>query len=241
MTWVNARTWDFFGLGWFHRGSPLDLVRSWCMPSPLSTRSCLELLRSTALIIKFVLMDAGLAAVCGALAGALGAVGAAWATSRAQWKSARLTVRAEHLRQRHDNRAAHYKTLLSAVSDLQGALNGGSYFPGNELHRFTEEYCDAVETCVKKLRDAVENVALFGPREPRDLAIRIFRTAEITMWAVFELGSINSASGVTYPEPEDVRRSLTTVRSGKDNLSELLDAFSESARVALDDDGTGLS
>ncbi|MFG2928720.1 hypothetical protein [Streptomyces achromogenes] len=185
-------------------------------------------------------MDAGLAAVCGALAGAVGAVGAAWAASRAQWKSARLTVRSEHLRQRHDKRAAHYKTLLSAISDLQGALNGGSYFPGSELHRFTEEYCDAAEACVKKLRDAVEDVALFGPREPRDLAVRILRTAEITMWAVFDLGAINSASEVTYPEPEVVERSVATVRRGKDRLSELLDAFSESARVALDDDGTGM-
>lgn len=111
-------------------------------------------------------MDAGLAAIGGALVGAVGAFATAWVGSHVQWKSARLSARAEHIRQRHESREASYKALLSAVSTLQRALHGGPNHVANWLSQYTDDYLVTVEAATHVLLEAVEDIEVRATKAP---------------------------------------------------------------------------
>ncbi|MFD3638727.1 hypothetical protein [Streptomyces griseus] len=183
-------------------------------------------------------MDAGLAAVCGALAGAIGAVGAAWATSNAQLKSARLAARAEHLRQRRDTRSVHYRELITAVSDLLAHLRSGQSV-GRPLFRFTNDYLNDMKSLCQNVRSKVEDVALAGPPEVRNAAYRIRRAMEITFEAVDQLNAnLREVELTSESEHPMEARNINDFARGRDRIGELLEDFSDEASDALDDDGT---
>ncbi|MGW7548452.1 hypothetical protein ACWGKQ_46160 [Streptomyces sp. NPDC054770] len=67
-------------------------------------------------------MDAGLAAVLGALAGAVATTGAAFAAGWSAREQAKFAARAEHKRQRREPREKAYKAFLSEAIALRELL-----------------------------------------------------------------------------------------------------------------------
>jgi hypothetical protein len=74
-------------------------------------------------------MDAGLAAVLGALAGAVATTGAAFATGWATREQAKIAARGEHRRQRRDARHGVYKEFISTASELRKVVFASNTAP----------------------------------------------------------------------------------------------------------------
>ncbi|MEV6079617.1 hypothetical protein AB0L80_31575 [Streptomyces sp. NPDC052069] len=184
-------------------------------------------------------MDAGLAAVCGALVGASGAVGAAWATSRAQWKGVRLAAKAEHLRQRRESRTLNYRALISVATDLIDRINRQPLVPGWTLLRITDEYADESYELVKILRMTLVDVLLAGPKEVSESAQKLMDGAHLTVSSVAALNGLrflHLQEGVVTEE--EVAPCFAELRRGKSEMATALAKFSVLARDALDNDGT---
>lgn len=181
-------------------------------------------------------MDAGLAAVLGALAGAVGAVGGAWTTSRVQWKSARLTARAEHKRQRREPRHEVYATFLTAANQFSDA-----WLSVAGMGAMTNERRDAITQAASAVKAASPAVALAGPEEIsaiaesiRDQAVHLQMLAR-GLWA----GRHIIEGGEGYPEPwiRDAESALPQVLR---KFSDEVHRFTRVARATLDDDGSTL-
>ncbi|MCX4831196.1 hypothetical protein OG746_20890 [Streptomyces sp. NBC_01016] len=72
-------------------------------------------------------MDAGIAAVFGALAGSISGVIGSIAAGRAQRDGVRMTVRAENFKERHQPRREAYRAFLEVLRALEARLNSPAY------------------------------------------------------------------------------------------------------------------
>lgn len=180
-------------------------------------------------------MDAGLAAVLGALAGAVGAVGGAWMTSRGQLKSARLAARAEHRRQRREPRNEVYATFLKSSNQLLDA-----WTPIRSIGDVNAERRDIVYAAVDSIDTAYSAVALSGPEavsdiaeEIRDHAARLRQEARF-LWAGHH---VRQDDGEPEEWISDIEARVPRARTA---LSALIRSFTVAARTTLDDDGSTL-
>ncbi len=115
-------------------------------------------------------MDAGLAAVLGALAGAGGAVGAGLIAGVSQWKTAKLGARAEHTRQRRESRQIAYAKFIEAHMEFAQLLHPLRFesVPRREL--FTSEAARKVDAACDRVQLTFIDVALCGPRKVTQVA-----------------------------------------------------------------------
>ncbi|MEV7278105.1 hypothetical protein [Streptomyces sp. NPDC093111] len=175
-------------------------------------------------------MDAGLAAVCGALAGAAGAVGAAFMTSRAQWKGARLAARAEHVRQRRDERAERYRDFHKSALEFGRVLNRLSYNydPAVFTSRFGDAVVDANELC----QVAGMEVHFSGPRS---VGKAVRATLAEMNWITNQVRylCVTSRDGM----PSGGQESFAEMQRAIEKVEDLFEAFSLKAADALDDYG----
>ncbi|MER5687423.1 hypothetical protein [Streptomyces sp. NPDC002205] len=99
-------------------------------------------------------MDAGIAAVLGALTGSISGVIGSITAGRAQREGVRMTVRSDHAKERHQPRRDAYKAFLQVLLDLDARLN-------------TPAYEDSTPAEEKQLRSDLDSrwidVALAGP------------------------------------------------------------------------------
>ncbi|MBQ0974750.1 hypothetical protein KBZ00_27005 [Streptomyces sp. RK31] len=72
-------------------------------------------------------MDAGIAAVLGAVCGSISGVIGSVSAGRAQRESVLMTVRAEQLKEKHQPRRDAYKAFLQVLLDLDARLNSPAY------------------------------------------------------------------------------------------------------------------
>ncbi|MGW0987914.1 hypothetical protein ACWD46_17045 [Streptomyces sp. NPDC002486] len=171
-------------------------------------------------------MDAGLAAVLGALAGSVATIGAALATGWAQRESARITVRSEHRRERREPRHGVYKEFISEASrmcDEVGIFATYDMFPPDLV---TENRAQRIEGAADSVKEKWVEVALAGPREVAEVASKIER---LSNGLAFRIRAYQRAASTGMME----RIKLEAVE-----IEESLDRLVFLAQAALDDDGS---
>ncbi|MEU7048152.1 hypothetical protein [Streptomyces eurythermus] len=188
-------------------------------------------------------MDAGLAAVLGALAGAVATTAAALATGWSAREQAKITARGEHRRQRRDARQAVYEEFIATVREQMA--HASPLFEESppedqeELDRHLQS--SGVRDSASLLTDAyrlhtdvlkvLTRVQLAGPKD-------VTTTAKSVCNRSFALTS-SLASLISTPRERDaLRRSFRQVEERLLKLDMGLDAFIDAAQAALDDDGT---
>ncbi|MEV7153208.1 hypothetical protein AB0N77_01085 [Streptomyces misionensis] len=188
-------------------------------------------------------MDAGVAAVLGALAGAVATTGAAIATGWAAREQAKIAARGEHRRERRDSRQMIYEEFITTASAqeahaarfflapvptdeeglnlaLRGSGNTDIEALWNESHRLWTE-----------LLKLSTRVRLAGPRMMSQAAISVCDCSHDVMEATMTVDN-----GLIGGEPISVRFEKGRERWMK--LDKAIDDFIERARISLDDDGT---
>jgi hypothetical protein len=178
-------------------------------------------------------MDAGLAAVLGALAGSVATIGAALATGWAQRESARITARSEHRRERREPRQAVYREFVEVGSIMRGLTARYSINEEAIPPTLNEEERQHLFAAVDMVREKATDAALAGPEKVTAVAIRIERLS-------IEIAAIlNAMDQLNAPGEEQrrlrIRKHVVRLAS---ELSDKLDNFLVHAQQALDDDGS---
>ncbi|MGW1372699.1 hypothetical protein ACWD6P_00240 [Streptomyces sp. NPDC002446] len=181
-------------------------------------------------------MDAGIAAVLGALAGAAATIGTSLVTSHAGRSQARLSARAEHLRQRRQPRESVYRDFLASATDLRDQLrsvSGGALDQPALLD--TDEFDDAYAAEVNRLNGEIRarwlDVSLSGPTEVAARAGEIEAASARVALAVVWLSTHDDDHWATDHVCSAFMAHTRTLFRAIPEMIEL-------AREALDDDGT---
>lgn len=161
-------------------------------------------------------MDAGLAAVCGALAGSLGTIGAALATGRAQRAGAEIAARAEHRKARREPREAAYKKYATSVAVLMDW----------EYYDDEPNQDDELHPILLDIRQAWTDVLFAGPKRVTAPADHLMDACVAFRVAVRERALTDFDSPMAWVA--DARRDIRVC----------LGLFVDAAQRALDDDGS---
>ncbi|MFE9569239.1 hypothetical protein ACFYMW_12175 [Streptomyces sp. NPDC006692] len=183
-------------------------------------------------------MDAGIAAIGGALAGSVATVGAAFATGWWQRENIRLTGRAEHWRQRREPRSQVYREFASAVADIRDRVRTQPHMPDSGLawvspEFFSDTLTDQLREMLVPVRRSWLDVALAGPQSVSGSAAEIEKACRKLV--VFAMGARSTSSDESSQAYVGSSRAFIETAN---SLSPLLDSFIEIAQAALDDDGT---
>ncbi|WP_328408809.1 hypothetical protein OG542_05835 [Streptomyces violaceus] len=175
-------------------------------------------------------MDAGLAAVLGALAGAVATTGAAFATGWATREQAKIAARAEHRRQRRDARQAVYEDFINAIDELHQKT---SLIEETHSVELSPQQAGSLSDSIGKL---CTKVMLAGPAHisKRASAIRLHATGLILALVIIEAQAQADTDITTETANEDWMKAV----SFKDKLAQEIAGFSTDAQTVLDDDGT---
>jgi hypothetical protein len=182
-------------------------------------------------------MDAGLAAVLGALAGSVATIGAALATGWAQREGARIAARAEHRRERRQPRHDIYRDLLEVATTFHGSIRHYEFFEAEvpaDLSLREEDMPDLWQKHVAVKKAAIE-VALAGPKEVSDVAMRLAN------WSEQSFMYVSALTGLHPSQAADQRTWNFTTQRATDTskrYGRALEEFVPRAQAALDDDGS---
>ncbi|MFF0161798.1 hypothetical protein ACFYRY_30300 [Streptomyces sp. NPDC005263] len=177
-------------------------------------------------------MDAGLAAVLGALAGSIATISAAIAANRSQRETARFAARAEHQRQRREPRHGVYKEFIAHASQLREQLD---IFANFDLYpnSVTDETVKRYNDTAKVLQGKWVEVGLVGPGDVSASSKVIEQLGRKSALQVNRLQwFIDQGSEQRKIEEQ------TAIAGSSVQLTELLDKFIDTAQAALDDDGS---
>jgi hypothetical protein len=189
-------------------------------------------------------MDAGTAAVLGALAGSVATIGAALATGWSTRVQAKMAARAEHLRQRRDARQAVYEEFIAAAeahSDLAKILLAPAPedFPDFERLRILPPGMDITAVIREskvlhgKLKKITRRVRLAGPKEVSEAAATVDEKSR-GVTASFGVLIVDAGQAGTWTLSEKWNEGCKRFVEFSGAMSD----FTERARIALDDDGT---
>ncbi|MET8403476.1 hypothetical protein [Streptomyces sp900116325] len=182
-------------------------------------------------------MDAGTAAVLGALAGSVATIGAALATGWAQREGARITARSEHRKERREPRYGVYKDFIAEASRMNDrvGLFTVTYdsFPFERIDVLFASRCEEAADAVK---EKWIEVALAGPKEIAETASRLERLSNALIFRV--LGLRQYVSGERVTDEEGMRRIRERIGREAEEFEQLLDKLIFLAQAALDDDGS---
>jgi hypothetical protein len=182
-------------------------------------------------------MDAGLAAVLGALAGSVATIGAALATGWAQREGARITARSEHRRQRLEPRTAIYKEFVSHANAMHATASRFIVDPeALDLDEIDEKLLRQITSAAKGIENAWADVALAGPESVAACAGEIYANSIRMTIALNEVSKRNS--GRIEPNSGRELAARVAVSDSAHRLWEKIDEFAPLARKALDDDGS---
>ncbi|MEV5190709.1 hypothetical protein [Streptomyces werraensis] len=180
-------------------------------------------------------MDAGLAAVLGALAGSVATIGAALATGWAQRESARIAARAEHRRERRGPRLEAYRKFISVASQFRRESSFfvcGDFIPDD----LDDATVDALHEMAGELQSSALEVSLAGPRRVSKEVIKIQRMSSDLVTSVLLLKQLRGSPDVLHPRLR--RRFLKDAVAAARGASRAIDGFVLRAQAALDDDGS---
>ncbi|MFE7466347.1 hypothetical protein ACFU6R_19870 [Streptomyces sp. NPDC057499] len=179
-------------------------------------------------------MDAGLAAVCGALAGAAATIGASFAAGWWQRENARIAVRAEHRKERRAPRYEAYRAFVSAAAGMAEAARDGDTDPA-AMENF--------RALSNELKTQWLEVSLLGPKHVLTSA----RAVHSKALDIEECLRRASVLGVNEDgETEESRQRITDqyysnardLNDAANAVYSALTIFAESAQKAMDDDGS---
>lgn len=184
-------------------------------------------------------MDAGLAAVLGALAGSVATIGAALATGWAQREGARITARSEHRRERREPRHDVYKEFIAEASrmrDLVGVFAIDAEMIGRiPLRVLSDDFISNLYDLSEVVKGKSTDAALAGPRGITEAATKV---SNLSRELVIDLKTLKE---VSEDESRDARflrhvreATFATTRAFQNSLDE----FILCAQAALDDDGS---
>ncbi|MFF6808824.1 hypothetical protein ACFZAG_02850 [Streptomyces sp. NPDC012403] len=181
-------------------------------------------------------MDAGTAAVLGALVGSVATIGAALATGWAQREGVRITARSEHRRERREPRQGAYQEFISSALSLHSQIH---VFAG-EAELVPEAISSDEYSQFHALASAVEQksitVALAGPREVTEAALKIGR---LSIDIASNIGAVGLIHANDEGSDERFRWKMRKVIADHAVLFEsAVDNFVLLAQAALDDDGS---
>ncbi|MEU2901116.1 hypothetical protein ACWC4E_33925 [Streptomyces sp. NPDC001273] len=168
-------------------------------------------------------MDAGLAAVLGAMAGSLGAIGAAFATRSGMRQQSLINARAEHQRHRRESRQAAYEAFAVAA-DAVDSFYYAQIRESDNLSNFDMQTALEVRRALELAR---LRVTLAGPASLADISQDVWLQLANLQHVAIHL----SRSGGTQRE----RQSFTTALN---DLRGKISKYMSSAQSALDQDGT---
>jgi hypothetical protein len=183
-------------------------------------------------------MDAGIAAVLGALAGSVATIGAALATGWAQREGARIVARSEHRRERREPRHEAYRDLIEAATALTDATAQYNFFDAempSDLHLQDADIAGFLEKRVLVKKAAI-SVALVGPQGVSETAMKVAELSNELFTYVTALTGLNNAE-----EPADDRTwNYATKKATRlhKEYAATVNQFVSRAQAALDDDGT---
>lgn len=175
-------------------------------------------------------MDAGIAAIGGALAGALATLGAAFVTGWVQREGARISVQAEYRNELRQPRREAYREFISAATQLSSAT-------ASEVLALDENLLNGALRLGGPIDKAWLDISLLGPKRALANATQVRRHAfaAIDLLYTWKIWLSNGAGG-----PEDDRRG-EVLSQQLDNLAVLLsksvEDFAESAQQALEETG----
>ncbi|MEU6391058.1 hypothetical protein [Streptomyces sp. NPDC046939] len=189
-------------------------------------------------------MDAGLAAVLGALAGSVATIGAALATGWSAREQARMAARAEHVRQRRDSRQAVYEEFIDAAEEHANLTKillapAPQDFDDLERLRILPPGMDLAATISEskslheKVRKTATRVQIAGPKEV-STAVAV---------VIDKSGSVYGSLGVTivtgnHPGARSLAEKWEDGCWKYVEFSRSISDFTEKVRIALDNDGT---
>ncbi|MFF5538797.1 hypothetical protein ACFY71_41240 [Streptomyces cinerochromogenes] len=180
-------------------------------------------------------MDAGIAAVCGALAGAVATTGAAIATGWAQREAARIAARVEHRKDRRQPRYDAYRKFIDAVSSLV------------ETPRIATGPVDRrVAEVRKEIKESWLTISVLGPGDAQRSASRVRKKATLYETTVLACQSEDRIHYDNFwmnhqrPESQTMQRDtmMAALLFEGDELEETLQEFISTAQAVLDDDGS---
>ncbi|MEU0339412.1 hypothetical protein ABZ092_10585 [Streptomyces bobili] len=191
-------------------------------------------------------MDAGLAAVLGALAGAVGTTMAGMATGWASREQAKITARSEHLRQRREPRQVAYGDLLRAAAALRDHMMPMYGLPPEEVQvarpELNGEFCNQGQTLALAIRESWLNVVLAGPVSLAEGAEAVEHAASrLSLYCQLHEALVTIATAGVGGDVVTDRNTLTGYREARSaflELSERLAEFMRLCQPVLDDDGT---
>lgn len=178
-------------------------------------------------------MDAGTAAILGALVGSVTTIGAALATGWFQRESARISAKAEHQRQLLESRTQAYSSLKAAAEKLPSHVRVLTWEEhGVPRPLVTDDYVARVEEAHKELSSAVTRIAFTGPKPVRNAAVKIQEVADLICFHVRVLWFIDRQ---TVPLPEQIEESTRVIASAITALRAGMLDFMSCAHDALQD------
>ncbi|MFJ9160037.1 hypothetical protein ACIRPS_24920 [Streptomyces griseoviridis] len=189
-------------------------------------------------------MDAGLAAVLGALAGSAATIGAAMAAGWSAREQSKMAARSEHLRQRRDARQAVYEEFINAANahaDLTKLLLAPvpQEYDDFERMRLLPRGMDwaSVVRNDKAMFESISKIStrvqLAGPKSVSTAAAKVEETAQDVSVSISLMTLETDIPGM--PSLAD-RWQEGAVKYC--DYSDAVESFFELARIALDDDGT---
>ncbi|WP_399942817.1 hypothetical protein ACGH52_26255 [Streptomyces sp. BBFR25] len=202
-------------------------------------------------------MDAGLAAIGGAVVGSFATLGASLAAGWYQREGVRITARSEHRKQRHNAQEGAYREYIKAVTETITLLTD-VHLPTTTIRGtdgeifttissrfdpsivFTDEFFDELELRETQFRSAWIEVSLVGPSRVAEKGKKLIQSIQqASMMAGFTAAVIDESSSNLEDEStgRDLARTFKDFARDVHEASTQLDSFTSAARDCLDDDG----
>ncbi|MEU1018070.1 hypothetical protein [Streptomyces sp. NPDC005898] len=179
-------------------------------------------------------MDAGLAAVCGALAGSLGTIGASFAAGWWQRESAQMAVRADHKKEQRQPRYDAYKAFSSACAELAEI---------SRSHGTEDEAFQIARTLENEVKAQWVEISLLGPAyvlEPANALRASSLSITSTMYRASRAGSTEDGDSPESRQriTDEVYESFAQLDSAADAVYRDLEIFASAAQQSIEDDGS---
>ncbi|MFF7970933.1 hypothetical protein [Streptomyces sp. NPDC007905] len=188
-------------------------------------------------VSKVGVMDAGTAAVLGALAGSVATIGAALATGWAQREGARITARSEHRKERRQPRYGAYKDFITEASRMNDRVGIFAVdYDSFPFERIDSNFTARCEEAADAVKEKWVEVALAGPKEIAETASRLERLSNAIIFRV--LGLHQYTSGERSADQRDLLGIRSRIGEEAQEFEHTLDRFIFLAQAALDDDGS---
>ncbi|MCD9592326.1 hypothetical protein [Streptomyces sp. 8ZJF_21] len=176
-------------------------------------------------------MDAGIAAVCGALAGGVATIGAALATGWSQREGARIAARAQYINEVRQPRREAYRGLISSATELSTAA-------ASEAIALESERMNQALSLGEPIEKSWLDISLLGPKRALVRASQVRRDAYATLVALhrFHMWLENGQGGASDEQRgEELSQSLTDAAV---RLDKSIEDFAAAAQISLEETGS---